>query len=253
MRSLLIYLFTLYVAFFSAFSAANYKTVKGLKPKENRIEDEGTREIVIRKRETISYENENSSLFGLQEGCSAGECNYISFAFTNQMKTQISKTAFGELEKLDFAIPISDKRFGVEMTFGGKFSNPHFGYEIGIMYDLAYFKNVKEDEFGLHAIAPSVRLLFDAFPEESFSIYLGAELGFAVMDFVYGDQYDVQYAPRFGGIAGVSYKLGEVRSYELFFGYRIVATPSKTFTINEVEYETGFAVQGLQFGIKIKI
>jgi hypothetical protein len=239
----------------NAFSRGNYRPVKGLEARENKIEEEGTREIVVRKRQTVSYErnsSRNSSLFGFQK-CSISDCNYISFGYTNPIKTSVSSTSFEKVENLGFATPIAGKRTGVEMAFGGKFPSPYLGYEIGLMYDFAYFKNTEKDEYGIHAISPSIRLLFDTFPEDDFSFYAGFEGGFAIMDFVYGDKYSVKYAPKVGGLAGISYKMGKLKSYEVFFGYRFINTSKQKFIIEDKTYETNFASHGIHLGLKIKI
>jgi hypothetical protein len=239
----------------NAFSAGNYRAVKGLQARENKIEEEGTKEILIRKRQTVSYRGNasaNSSLFGLQK-CSISDCNYISFGYTNPIKTTVSPIAFKKMETLGVAIPISDKRTGVEMAFGGKFLSPYLGYEIGMMYDFAYFKNTMKDEYGIHVISPSIRFLFDAFPEEEISFYIGFEGGVAIMDLVYGNQYNVKYSPKIGGLTGISYKIGSLKSYEAFLGYRFISTSDKKFKINDTIYETKFASHGIHLGLKIKI
>ena len=239
----------------NSFAARNYRPVKGLEPRENRIEEEGTKEIVVRKRQTVSYErnsSSSSSLFGLQK-CSISDCNYISFGYTNPIKTTVSQTAFEKVENLSVATPISGKRTGVEMAFGGKFLNPSLGYEVGMMYDFAYFKNTNKDEYGIHVISPSIRVLFDAFPEDDFSFYAGFEGGIAILDLVYGDKYNVKYAGKIGGLTGISYKMGNFKNYEAFFGYRFIKTDNKKFEINDKTYETNFASHGIHLGLKIKI
>jgi hypothetical protein len=239
----------------STFSSGNYRPVKGLEARENRIEEEGTREIVVRKRQTVSYQrnsSSSSSLFGLQK-CSISDCNYISFGYTNPIKTTVSPTAFEKVENLGVATPISGKRTGVEMAFGGKFLNPSLGYEVGMMYDFAYFKNTNKDEYGIHVISPSIRFLFDVFPEDDFSFYAGCEVGIAILDLAYGDKYNVKYAGKIGGLTGISYKMGNFKNYEAFFGYRFIKTDNKKFEINDKTYETNFASHGIHLGLKIKI
>ena len=246
----------------SSFSASNYKQIKGLKPITENVEDEGTKEITIRKRTNANYYNRDNSLFGMNPGCT-WDCTYILFGYSNPIKTVVSKETFTGLEKLGFAKP-NNKRMGFELMFGGKFGSPYLGYEFGVTYDFAYFKNLTkinnldvEYEYGIQSIAPTLRIIFDAFAENNFSFYLGGEIGFSITDFIFDSKYSIAYAPKFGGLTGISYKIGKNNNYELFLGYRIFFVPKKEFTLDiqnvETKYETEFLTHNLHMGIKIKL
>lgn len=251
----------------NGFAAGNYKSVKGLELKEATLEEENTKEITIQKREVVKRTDipkDYSSKKFLNSGyfCDEKEmCRYISFSFFSAVKNKVSDK-FALKNELNFATPIADKRFGGDVFFGGKpFPSNHIDLLFGVSYDLAYFDGIydpksnpeaKVKEYGMHAIAPSVRMLVDFFPQEKFSFYLGGEFGLAIVDFVQGENYSVKYSYKTVGFSQIGYKFGAHNNFEVFVGYRIFYVPELTFDLGKEKIKTQFSGQTLQSGIKIK-
>jgi hypothetical protein len=238
----------LFVAFFAK-SNAEYKPVLGLEAKEKTLEDEKTQEIIIKKRKVASYSGNNSLFLTSKK---ENYKFYGVFGYNNQIKTQVSSTAFGNLQDLGFATPFKDRRFGTEIFLGMFLDKAsHFSGEIGLEYNMSYFENKENKEFAIHSIAPSTRLIYDFFPQDKFSIYVGGSLGLAIMDLIVQGEYKVNFAPQIGGLTGVSYRINKPIS--LFLGYKILYTPETKFDFSsEKSYKTDFIIQNLTFGMKIK-
>lgn len=253
-----------FAVFFSGFAAGNYKPVRGLEAKERSLEEEGTKEITIRRRETSQrneyYDDSNRKFLSSSDFCDNNEmCRYFTFSFINAVKTSLSGT-FEVKDSLGFAIPVSDRRFGGDLFFGGKpFATNYIDVLFGVNYDLAYFSAIYtpdalnlEREYGIHAVAPSIRVMIDFFPENKLSFYIGGEVGFAILDLVRGADYSVKYSYKLVGLSQIGYKFGERNTFELFAGYRAFFVPEMTFDLGNDEIKTGFSGHGIQTGLKIK-
>jgi opacity protein-like surface antigen len=244
------FLLCFFCFFANIFAVGNYKSVnqkwevKGLEPKELTLEEEGTREITIKKRETykagdgreISYLADRNDDF------------YILLGYNNSLKTRLSNSLFKENASLGFAKPIIDRRFGGELFFGKNFNQ--FALEFGVDYNMVYvdFPAPSVAKAGIHTIAPSLRLIY-SFPINDFAFYFGGGFGIAIVDFVKGDKYKAKYSPQFGFLTGVSYDFNEYLDF--FFGYKFLHTKSNKFLLEE-EYTTGTSSHNLNFGVKIK-
>lgn len=250
----------------SSFAATrNYRPVKGLEPKESRVEEEGTKEITIKRREVVTRKNTIQNPSNRQPVVQRNHvldpcetilmCRYMSFSFSNQTQTSFSNDIKPD-RSLGVAIPIADRRFGGDIFFGGKpFNTNHIDIAFGVSYDMAYFdaKNKEETlEYGIHSIAPSIRFMYDAFPEDALSFYIGGEVGFAIVDLIQGLNYSVQYSYKVTGLTQVGYKFGDKNTFEVLLGYKIFHTPALNFNLASESVKTKFEGQALQAGLKIK-
>lgn len=224
---------------------AEYEPVRGLEAKSTTLKEEGVHEIIIRKQEII---RKGRLLPGFKK-----PRNYVLFGFSNQITDSVSDSDFGKVKRTGFARPIFDSRFGGEVFFGRIIdSNSHFLLDIGIDYNLIKITNQQNREFQFHSIASMARIFYNVFPEKKLSIYGGGGVGFTLLDLFSYSGYDIKYAPQFGGLLGVSYKIDR-SPFELFFGYKILYTPERTFKLTESNiYKTKFFVQNLNLGFTIK-
>ena len=253
-----------FTVFFSSFAAGNYKPVRGLEPKERALEEEGTKEITIRRREVVKrnqyYEDSSKKFLNSNHFCDNNEmCRYFTFSYINSFKTGVSSD-FDLKDNLGFAAPISGRRFGGDFFFGGKpFNTNYIDILFGVNYDMAYFTAIYtpdglnlEKEYAMHAVAPSVRIMIDFFPEYKLSFYIGGEVGLAILDLVRDADYSVKYSYKIAGISQIGYKFGERNTFELFVGYRAFFVPEVTFDLQDEKVKTSFSGHGIQTGLKIK-
>jgi hypothetical protein len=228
----------------------NYRPIVGLEAKENKIEDEGTREILIKKNEVVKTKNPANPNFR-STNYNEEKNFYVLFGYNNQAYTKVSHDLFGKNSVLNFATPISGKRFGGEMFLGGKFGDERdILLEIGVDYNFAYLELKTKDTIGLHAISPSIRIAYKILSFDDFSFYLGASGGMSILDFVYGDEYSVKYGLQFGSLARLTYNINN--SFEVFFGHKFFYNSKKDFTIKNTIYTTEFWGHNVNLGFKIK-
>jgi hypothetical protein len=237
--------------------SVNFRPVNGLEAKENTLEEEGQREILIKKSETRKVEISNYD----KNFYKPSEKNlYILLGYNNQIYTKTSSELFGQNATLNFATPIVDKRFGGEVFFGGKFGeNRDLLFEVGIDYNFAYLdfkkpvitmENRSIEAAGIHTINPSFRFAYNFFTIDDFAFYGGLSTGFSILYFAFGDESKVKYSFQYGTIAGISYSLSE--SFELLLSHKFFYNPKKTFIIQDKKYITGFTGHNLNLGVKIK-
>lgn len=262
--------FAIFLVVFSSFifvafaASSNYRPIKGLEAKETKLEDENTREIKVKKveRSETSGRGSDNYKFSNQDICLFNYCNYITVSYSKAFQNKVSGDSFKSIEDLS-ADPFSGLHYGLDIFYGRNFrSLINLSIEFGLTYDLAYFDAISVHttqqgpeavmNYGIHSIAPSIRLVYDIFPKDLFSVYGGLEVGVSISDFVFSNQYDVKFKPKIGGIVGISYRLDRARSAELFLGYRGFYIPKTTFTILEKEYELSFSGHNIQAGLRYK-
>ena len=240
----------------NARQAVNFRPINGLEVRETNIKDEGPREIVIKKNEAVK--TDTSDYYGRNEDLEKNF--YILLGYNNQVKTNTSDDLFGENASLNFAKPVSDRRFGGELFFGAKLGESrNLLLEIGVDYNFAYL-NLKTpiknsanrllETVGIHAITPSLRFAYNFFTTDDFAIYAGLSVGLSVLNFTLGEEYNVQYGAQYGTLAGISYSLNE--TFELFLAHKYFHNPEQTFIIQNKEYTTDFKGHNINLGLKIK-